>query len=368
MTSPTIARHAARPRRDHLAGRRGTPMPAGISERGRCVPCSVTAGAAPAWSTTVARPNGYCHATVGGLPVLLTRTAEGDRARVPQHMWPPWRPAGRGLWGGPSPRCPYHGWVYRLDGGLSAPAVGLEGTDGVDSSTALYPVQVATWARFVFVNPDVGAAPFELGPLAASLNHPAVATAQLAVRESTSVSSTGRCSSRTTARTSTRRSSIPISSSTAGTIPSSRPANSPWRGTGRSTRATGPRRPPRPGRGRRVGRGGGGQIDDVFIAGVYVTVFPNLLVSAFPRYLSALLVTALGPTDPGAGVPVLDTRRPAERRDADLAASRVVGRPRTSTSASGCSGATRPGSTPTAVSPHLESGVRHVHELVWRGD
>ena len=38
------------------------------------------------------------------------------------------------------------------------------------------------------------------------------------------------------------------------------------------------------------------QIDDVFIAGVYFTVFPNLLVSVFPRYLSALLLTPLGPT------------------------------------------------------------------------
>ena len=38
------------------------------------------------------------------------------------------------------------------------------------------------------------------------------------------------------------------------------------------------------------------QIDDVFIAGVYFTVWPNLLVSVFPRYLSAFWLTPTGPT------------------------------------------------------------------------
>ena len=67
------------------------------------------------------------------------------------------------------------------------------------------------------------------------------------------------------------------------------------------------------------------QIDDVFIAGIYFTVFPNLLVSTFPRYLSALHLTPLSPTRTRVQAYRFWTAEvPEERRAADLAASQEV--------------------------------------------
>jgi Rieske 2Fe-2S family protein len=64
--------------------------------------------------------------------------------------------------------CPYHGWAYRLDGGLAA-AAGMRGVEGFDPADhSLVEVPVAAWAGWVFVNATGGAAPFTeyLGGLA----------------------------------------------------------------------------------------------------------------------------------------------------------------------------------------------------------
>ena len=65
--------------------------------------------------------------------------------------------------------CPYHGWVYRLDGSL-ARAGGVGEPVGFDlADFGLRPVQVTTFARSVLVNLDPEAAPFDPGPLAAGV-------------------------------------------------------------------------------------------------------------------------------------------------------------------------------------------------------
>ncbi|MCB9679284.1 MAG: aromatic ring-hydroxylating dioxygenase subunit alpha [Alphaproteobacteria bacterium] len=58
--------------------------------------------------------------------------------------------------------CPYHGWVYGLDGGIrKAPRMGrLEGF--TRERFSLVPMAVEVWGPFVFVNGDVDAEP--LGP------------------------------------------------------------------------------------------------------------------------------------------------------------------------------------------------------------
>jgi choline monooxygenase len=56
-------------------------------------------------------------------------------------------------------QCPYHAWTYDLDGSLrQAPRADRE--PGFDASAlSLRPVSVDTWGPFVFVNPDLEAAP-----------------------------------------------------------------------------------------------------------------------------------------------------------------------------------------------------------------
>jgi choline monooxygenase len=56
-------------------------------------------------------------------------------------------------------QCPYHAWTYDLDGSLRR-APRAEREEGFDPSClSLLPVSVDTWGPFVFVNPDVDAAP-----------------------------------------------------------------------------------------------------------------------------------------------------------------------------------------------------------------
>jgi phenylpropionate dioxygenase-like ring-hydroxylating dioxygenase large terminal subunit len=67
---------------------------------------------------------------------------------------------------GPLIRCPYHSWLYRLDGTL-AKAQGVGEPDGFElGDFSLKPVAVATWRRMVFVNLGDAGAELQLGPLA----------------------------------------------------------------------------------------------------------------------------------------------------------------------------------------------------------
>lgn len=57
-------------------------------------------------------------------------------------------------------RCPYHGWVYGLDGKLSGGPPEFEGVEGFTrGETALPPVRCETFGPFIFVNLDPGAPP-----------------------------------------------------------------------------------------------------------------------------------------------------------------------------------------------------------------
>lgn len=56
-------------------------------------------------------------------------------------------------------RCPYHGWTYGLDGSLKG-APEFAGVCNFDrAANGLFPVRVATWEQFVFVNLDRTAPP-----------------------------------------------------------------------------------------------------------------------------------------------------------------------------------------------------------------
>ena len=117
----------------------------------------------------VAAPGSYAATVVGGLPVLVVRDDAGTlRAflNVCRHRG---SPLAAGCGHARALACPYHGWVYRLDGSL-ARAGGVGRPAGFDpAELSLREVQVTTFARSIMVNVDPDAAPFDPGPLAAGI-------------------------------------------------------------------------------------------------------------------------------------------------------------------------------------------------------
>ena len=110
--------------------------------------------------------------TVAGLPVLLVRDKDGALRgflNVCRHRAAPLCEVGD-EGSGAAIRCPYHAWLYRLDGSL-ARAQGVGEPEGFDvDAVALHPVAVAMWRRWVFVHADAAAAPLDLGPLADAIS------------------------------------------------------------------------------------------------------------------------------------------------------------------------------------------------------
>ena len=109
---------------------------------------------------------------VGGLPVLLVCDREGVlRAflNVCRHRGAPLCPPhGRGQ--GAAISCPYHAWLYRLDGSLVR-AHGVGEPDAFDPADhSLKPVSVARWRRWVWIHADQFAAAPDFGPLAAAVD------------------------------------------------------------------------------------------------------------------------------------------------------------------------------------------------------
>ncbi len=108
----------------------------------------------------------------GGLPVLFVRDKSGElRAflNVCRHRASPLCEDGETHCGSLI-RCPYHSWLYHLDGSL-ARASGVGDPEGFDvAGYSLKPVQLAVWRRTVFVCFDESAEPFDVGDLGASID------------------------------------------------------------------------------------------------------------------------------------------------------------------------------------------------------
>jgi phenylpropionate dioxygenase-like ring-hydroxylating dioxygenase large terminal subunit len=113
----------------------------------------------------VRAPGSYLAASVGPIPVLVVRDEAGQlRAflNACRHRGSPLAVdsgTARAL------QCPYHGWVYRLDGSL-ARAAGVGEPEGFDLACfGLFEVRVTTFARCVLVNVAADAPDFDPGPL-----------------------------------------------------------------------------------------------------------------------------------------------------------------------------------------------------------
>lgn len=121
----------------------------------------------------------------GGMPVLLVRDREGTlRAflNVCRHRAAPLCEPGSGG-SGAALSCPYHAWLYRLDGTL-ARAQGVGDPEGFDvAEYPLKPLGLAVWRRWVFVHADPTAV-LSFGPLADAIAGYPVEEMRLVLRES----------------------------------------------------------------------------------------------------------------------------------------------------------------------------------------
>ncbi|MEP7115701.1 MAG: aromatic ring-hydroxylating dioxygenase subunit alpha [Ilumatobacteraceae bacterium] len=109
---------------------------------------------------------------VGGLPVLFVRDKAGVlRAflNVCRHRASPLCEDGESR-STSLIRCPYHSWLYQLDGSL-ARASGVGDPEGFDvADYSLKSVRLAEWRRLVFVTFDESAEPFNLEPLSRAID------------------------------------------------------------------------------------------------------------------------------------------------------------------------------------------------------
>ena len=131
-------------------------------------------------------PKRWSAITVGGLPILLVRDTDGTLRgflNVCRHRASPLCDDGDSGTGSLI-RCPYHSWLYRLDGSL-ARAAGVGDPEGFDTDDyALKPIGVAVWRRTVWVNTGDPGADFDLGPLAAAIDAFPIESLRLVASES----------------------------------------------------------------------------------------------------------------------------------------------------------------------------------------
>lgn len=109
----------------------------------------------------LAKPGDHIVATAGHVPVVVTRSLDGELhgfLNICRHRaYPVAQEDGNRK----TLQCRYHAWTYDLDGKLrSAPRCERE-PDFDRDEFSLLPVSVHTWDDFVFVNPDPDAPSFE---------------------------------------------------------------------------------------------------------------------------------------------------------------------------------------------------------------
>jgi phenylpropionate dioxygenase-like ring-hydroxylating dioxygenase large terminal subunit len=121
----------------------------------------------------------------GGVPVLYVRDKAGAlRAflNVCRHRASPLCEEGESH-ASSLIRCPYHSWLYQLDGSLARAAGVGEPEDFDVADYSLKPVQVTEWRRMVFVCVDDTAAPLDIGPLGTAIDAYPLESLELALSE-----------------------------------------------------------------------------------------------------------------------------------------------------------------------------------------
>jgi choline monooxygenase len=108
---------------------------------------------------TIADPESFFTADVGGEPIIVVRDKQGTLrafSNVCRHRA---GPIALGSGCKNVLRCAYHGWTYTLDGRL----IGTPDVDGVEffdrSTMGMVPLRLEIWEQFLFVNFDRNAEP-----------------------------------------------------------------------------------------------------------------------------------------------------------------------------------------------------------------
>ena len=295
----------------------------------------------------------FTTALVGGdLPVVVTRDAKGALhgfLNVCRHRA---APVAEGSGQVRVLQCPYHWWIYQLDGRLTK-ARGMNDVPGFDAAdSGLFPVQVATWSRFLFVNPDLEAEPLDLGPLARAIEPFDVEAMEPGIAEHVVRSFNWKL----LVENYSENFHTPFVHPQLG--------GAAWDYVidveGPVVLATDRIKPGR----EHIAEA---QADEPFLSGQYFTVFPNLMVSVFPRYFHALIVTPIDARTSRVDYHRYWTADVAEsRRKIDHEAALAVGEQdldiceRVQRSYDG-------GLDPRGhLSPEHEKGVAHVHQLLLR--
>jgi len=131
-------------------------------------------------------PGSWTADTVGGLPTLFVRDKGGQlRAflNVCRHRASPLCEDGD-VHAGSLIRCPYHSWLYQLDGSLARASGVGEPEDFELADYSLKAVQVVQWRRLVFVCFDPDAASLDLGPLGRAVDAYSLESMELVLSES----------------------------------------------------------------------------------------------------------------------------------------------------------------------------------------
>ena len=316
----------------------------------------------------VASPGSYLATTVGGsVPIVVTRDEAGAlRAfhNVCRHRA---APVAEGCGDARLLQCPYHAWIYRLDGSL-AKAGGIGTPAGFTTDDLpLHEVRVTTFARTVLVNLDPGAADFDPGPLAAGLAPYGIDDMELVARDRWE----RRFNWKVFLENYSENYHTPFvhpelvnagwdyPTETAGPIVFAWDAPHLPRTPGEEALARS-----------RPGEQGWERVaeafeDDSFIGGSYVTLWPNTMISVFADFAATLRLDPLGPECTAVSREYFWHRRvPEARRDADLRATQRVG----AQDLDICEAVQRSHSGGTSaggpLSTEHERGVAHLHRLL----
>lgn len=109
----------------------------------------------------IPEPGDHCRYDIAGMSFLLVRTESGDIKAFPNACLHRGRMLKEFDGHTSELRCPFHGFAWTLDGCLKDIPARWDFPHVDDDKFSLPEIPTATWAGFVFINPDQNCAPFD---------------------------------------------------------------------------------------------------------------------------------------------------------------------------------------------------------------